>query len=825
MGETTQSHSWAGVATAARPPALVCCLLGGLLIFALAIHGSAQALTLSGQVVDAETGEPLAGANVTVGSGGTTTDARGRFEWAVSPGDSIRVSYMGYETAELRSAGPSLIVRLQPTVLQVGEVIVLGGLVEQVSAEAAAGVSVLGRRQLRAATGPHLQDVIRAIPNLNSAGGTSRPRYFQIRGIGERSHYAWEGPPSSSVGFILDDVDLSGMGMAGLLFDLDQVEVFRGPQSAIFGANAMAGLISMRSADPVDIHGRAASASGGSDGLLRCGGWLNLPLRPRLAVRAGYQFGRSNGFRQNTYLDVDDSNRRREAMVRAKMRYEADNGLVLLGTAFRADLNNRYDAWTPDNNEELITYSDRPGKDSQVTTAVSVRGEIPLSLIAADLVSITAYSRTEAEHSYDGDWGNGEFWLQEPYGFDPEVQGWEYDFYDRTLRDRDTFTQELRLLKNDLMAGRGSAIIGAHVKAMEESDDASGYLFGGDATDLYSTFAVDDLALYGQGGLELTDGLRLSLNLRLDRNSIEYEGETHEETTDAQADTVAFDITDQLAGGKASLTYHLGENRTVYAALARGYKAGGVNQHPRLATHRRPYDPEYVVNLEGGYRFSGRRTTTALTLFHARRHDQQVDLSSQQDPGDPNSFVYFIANAAGGGRSSGIEAEQVYWPTTRLRLFGSLGYLNTHVDAYTFESARGDTVTLGDRAAAHAPRYTVRIGGEYRHQTGLFGQLDLSATDGFFYSDSHDEKSDRYGLVNGSVGYRGNAWSLTLWASNLLDERYPVRGFYFGLEPCGEAPLQPCVDAKKRYVSYGDPRQIGVTLRTSHFGRGAAGAF
>ena len=250
-------------------PGLVSRGLGFALVLALTAHVSAQMLALSGQVVDAETGEPLVGANVMVGSGGTSTGAGGRFECTASAGDSISVSFVGYETARLPDEGSAIVVRLQSTVLRVREVIVQGGLGEQASEEVPASVSVLTRRQVRAANGPHLQDVARAVPNLNWAGGTSRPRYFQIRGIGERSHYAGEAPPSFSVGFILDDVDLSGMGMAGLLFDLDQVEVFKGPQSTTFGPNAMAGLISLRSADPDELFGSAASASGGSDGVLR----------------------------------------------------------------------------------------------------------------------------------------------------------------------------------------------------------------------------------------------------------------------------------------------------------------------------------------------------------------------------------------------------------------------------------------------------------------------------------------------------------------------------------------------------------------------------
>ena len=94
----------------------------------------------------------------------------------------------------------------------------------------------------------HFEDVLAQVPNLNWAGGTSRPRYFQIRGIGEREQY--EGAPNPSVGFLVDDIDFSGIGMLATLFDVSQVEVLRGPQGTRLGANALAGLISFHSAEP-----------------------------------------------------------------------------------------------------------------------------------------------------------------------------------------------------------------------------------------------------------------------------------------------------------------------------------------------------------------------------------------------------------------------------------------------------------------------------------------------------------------------------------------------------------------------------------------------
>ena len=589
--------------------------------------------------------------------------------------------------------------------------------------------------------------------------------------MGENSHFVGEKPPNYLVGFVLDGVDLSGLGTAGVLFDLDRVEIFKGPQSTIFGPNAMAGLISLQSTDPLPSHSHGVTMSRGSDDLLHAAATLNVPLNEKLAVRAGYHEARSNGFRSNVFLGRDDSNRRWENFARAKVRYTLDNGLQLLGTLFRANLNNGYDAWAHDNNEELITHSDNPGKDHQETTAFSLKGEAPLEGLGLDMVSITAYSETDLEYSFDGDWGNEEeYWRREPYNLDPDRDGWTNDFFDRTLRDRTTFTQEVRLLKRGL-GGRGKAIAGAYFKALEESDDATSWVFGSSIPiDHNSTFAVDNLAFYGQYSRDLGDAVKLALNLRLDRNSTSYQGATANEDS---VDRVNFDVAQWLRGGKFALTCRLAPDATIYGAVSRGYRAGGVNQNPRLNNRDRPFDPEFATNFEMGFRLRG----TALTLFHTLRFDQQVSLSRQQNPDDPNSFSFFIDNASK-GRSSGIELEQSSRPLPGVHLFGSLGYLKTHVDPYTFETDKGPE-TRGDRSAAHAPEYTFSLGGEYRHWSGLGMRLEVVGMDEFFFSDSHDQVSEPYRLVNGHISYHRGTWSVQLWGRNLLDQRYAVRGASF----------------------------------------------
>ena len=101
----------------------------------------------------------------------------------------------------------------------------------------------------------------------------------------------------------------------------------------------------------------------------------------------------------------------------------------------------------------------------------------------------------------------------------------------------------------------------------------------------------------------------------------------------------------------------------------------------------------------------------------------------------------------------------------------------------------------------------MRLAGEYLHRSGLVGRLDVSRMDEFFFSDSHNQKSDPYGLLNGSIEYTRSFWSVSLWARNLLNERYAVRGFFFALE----APDYE----EKSYVSYGDPRQFGIKFQSS----------
>ena len=760
---------------------------------------------ISGTVIDYVSNQPLAGVNITGGNTGTAANENGQFLLDVKTGEKLTFAHIGYlEIVE--SAQDGMIVKMQSVTLQSEEIIVRAGLKDESLQRSTNSVTVYDAKEIKQADGNHFQDIMESIPNLNAAGGTSRPRYFQIRGIGERSHYFAEGPPNFSVGFVIDDIDLSGLGMAGLLYDLDQIEIFKGPQSSMFGPNALAGLINMRSTEPKDELEGNIRIINGTDNIQRINGMINLPLGKAFALRVALESGSDDGFRKNKYLDITNSNGRKENIIREKLLFTPNEYFQVVLASFKAVLDNRYDVWAPDNNEDLFTYTNQKGIDSQETNAYSLRANYVKNKMNASF--IVSNSKTDLVHAYDGDWGNDDFWLEEPYNFDPNATYWKYEFYDSTARYRDNQTLEARVSYGDI-------IVGYYTKSLKEKDNASGWLYGGDAALAASEFTFDVSAVYGQVDKLISDRLKIIANVRKETNKITYYGTASYfdwYVYDlAPLDTVAFNIEHDLWGGKLALQYFVYKNMNVYSSLSRGYKAGGVNQHPLLTADSRPYDPEFMTNFEFGLRRYTENSTVHLSAFMAKRTNQQVSISSQQREGDPNSFVFYTANATTGSLS-GLELDGTCKLNSAFSLSGSLGLLNTQIDAFTFETDSGETATLGNREASHAPKYSYSLAVDFEKDNGLFGRLEMTGKDKFYFSDSHDEISESYQLLNGNIGFSFGQWSVKIWGRNMLDVRYATRGFYFGLEPIWNDELQDHEYPDKKYVSYGDPAHFGITL-------------
>jgi iron complex outermembrane receptor protein len=652
--------------------------------------------------------------------------------------------------------------------------------------------SVLNESALRDAGQQHFEDVLALVPNLNWAGDTSRPRYFQIRGIGELQQY--QGAPNPSVGFLIDDIDFSGLGSAATLFDVDHIEVLRGPQGTLYGANALAGLIYVKSADPADTFGGRAEVDAGDYNEHSYGAVLTGPVSALdSAFRLAVQQYTSDGFYHNAYLGRSNTDNRDELTLRGKWRYEPSEDWRVDLTLLRAQIDNGYDAFAIDNSR--TTESDNPSVDRQYSTGLSARSTYT-GLGPATLTSIATYADTKVNYGYDGDWGNPVLWA--PY---------TYDFTEYQVRYRSTRSLEFRLgdtPTKDSPHGL-SWLVGVYAFELRESltDTSAGvYIDPFDATQnsdsltvVSSEYRSRNGALYGQLDGDLSEKARWSLGLRGERHTSSY----NDTTTNLDAPTTAnnFGPADNLWGGQASIDYRIADGQQVYALIARGYKASGFNLSPGLPANQLLFGPESDLNLEIGHKAQVGRLQVNTSLFYMVRHNEQLITGEQLDPSNPDTFIFYTGNAKS-GFNYGLEST-ASWAATQSWVFGgSLGLLQTQYRGFVQNG-----VTFPDRALPNAPPWQAALNATWRDPRGPYARLDVTGMGSYFYDlPPNWTRSNAYGLVNGKLGWETTRWEAYFWGRNLLDKNYTVRGFYFGDEP----PDFP----NKLYVQLGEPRNWGV---------------
>jgi iron complex outermembrane receptor protein len=659
--------------------------------------------------------------------------------------------------------------------------------------ETPGSVSVLNGATLRDAGQQHFEDVLPLVPNLNWAGDTSRPRYFQIRGIGELQQY--QGAPNPSVGFLIDDIDFSGLGSAATLFDVDHIEVLHGPQGTLYGANALAGLIYVKSADPSDTFGGRAELDVGDYNERSYGAVLTGPVSSLdSAFRLAVQKYTSDGFYHNAYLGRSNTDNRDELTVRGKWLFEPNDAWRVDLTVLRAQIDNGYDAFAIDNSR--TTESDHPGVDRQYSTGLSARSTYS-GLGSATLTTIATYADTKVNYGFDSDWGNPVLWA--PY---------TDDFTEDQLRHRSTRSLELRLADTPTNSAHGiSWLFGVYAFELRESltDTTAGiYVDPFDATQntdslsvISSEYRSRNGALYGQLDGNIGERARWSAGLRGERHTSRY----NDTTTNLDAPTTAnhFGPADNLWGGQASLDYTVAEGQHVYALIARGYKASGFNLSPGLPANQLQFGPESDLNFEVGHKaqMSDGRVRIDTSLFYMMRHNEQLLTSEQLDPNNPNTFVFFTGNAKS-GFNYGLESTATWAASKSLEFGASLGLLQSRYHGFVQNG-----VTLPDRALPHAPPWQAAVNATWRDPRGPYARLDITGMGSFLYDlPPNDTRSSAYGLVNGKLGWDTSRWEVYLWGRNLLNKNYTVRGFFFGDEPPDFA--------NKLYVQLGEPRNWGV---------------
>lgn len=684
------------------------------------------------------------------------------------------------------------------------EVVVLASqLRETALTEVPVSVTQLDAEEISAASLQHLEELTDLVPNLNWSGEGSRARYFQIRGTGELEQY--DGAPNPSVGFVIDDIDLSGIGAVATTFDLQDIEVLRGPQGVRYGANALAGLIYVQSNAPSLKPVGNIELSGGSDDTRAFGAVIggavpgtNDTLAYRLAIQ---QYG-SDGFRRNAYLGRDDTNQRDELSMRGKLRWQPNADLRIDFTGMHVDLDNGYDAFALDNS--FKTWSDQPGRDKQQTDAGALRVSYQLGSFA-ELLSITGVAHSDMRFGFDADWGNPAYWA--PY---------VYQFTQAFDRTRDTVNQELRLISGpDSQIFGADWVTGIYVLDVDESNarhDAGVCDAATCGEDLLldvsasSDYSATSVALFGALSRALSDSVTATAGLRWEQRAARYR-----DNFDSH-----FNPRDNMLGGELGLSHEVQPGATVWARIARGYKAGGFNTslagidfsaYPdfSLDAGSIEFDPEYMWDYEVGLRMAppGAGWTMALSFFMQERDDPQIKVPVQLRLGDPTTYV-FVTDNASDAQTRGVELEASWQPIPALTLGTAVGLLHTEIGNFSLRPE------LDGRELAHAPDYTFAVNATWRFAQGWFARADYSGKDRYTIdycqsSDCNDPQTSPYQVLDLRAGREWGQWTVEAWVRNALDEDYAVRGFYFGNEPPDFTP--------QLYTRNGDPRHAGLTLR------------
>ncbi|MCO7224367.1 TonB-dependent receptor [Pleionea sp. CnH1-48] len=642
-----------------------------------------------------------------------------------------------------------------------------------------ASVTVLSKELVEKRQAQHLEDILNAAANVNFASGASRGRFVQIRGIGERSQFSE--PVNPSVGFVIDDFDYSGIAGVGTLFDVEQVEILRGPQATEFGASAMAGMVKVKTADADEHQTTRFTATVAEKNTWSLGGATGGELAEDLFFRVAIQQYKSDGFIKNIHLNRDDTTGYDEFTGRLKLKYRISQNSTLDVHYQRIDIDNGYDDFSLDN--DGLTRSDEPGFDQHKTNAFGVKWQHEVS--SGQWVAIASHSTSDLGYGYDEDWTF--------VGFHPDG----YQSKDHYLRDRDTTSVDLRFLSNQTSAlfnGSTDWVAGVYLRNIEESLLRQ-YTFA--SSDFSSQYKPQSRAVYVNTETALTDKVSLNVGLRADNYQIDY----------ADSSGFSSQSDETIVGGKVVANYAMGTS-DLYTSISRGYKAGGFNPDERVSQDKRLFEPEYNWNYELGLknRLADLNGYVRVAVFYMDRENTQIsDFDVQTRPDGSSDFIDIIDNADV-GKNYGVEFESGFQLTDNWRVNANIGYLRASFEGY--QLANGTTVEKQDQA--QSPRYTFNMASDLAITDNISWYLVVEGKDDFRFSDGHNEMSPSFTLVNTSLSYQLEDWQLSLWAKNLLDREYYVRGFGgFSNDPRdGYSPAEP-------YFQLGNGRQVGLTLNYS----------
>lgn len=654
-----------------------------------------------------------------------------------------------------------------------------------------------------------LGDLGAQVPNLTiyAARGSTSTVTAYIRGVGQADPL-WGVDPG--VGIYLDDVYIARPQGALLdVFDVERIEVLRGPQGTLYGKNTIGGAIKYISRGlPQETSGFASITVGNYNQLdVKAGiggeiGGKDSGLRARVAMASMNR----DGFGTNLHTGQEVSDKEINAARFQLGAYSQEDFDVQFAFDWVDDKSGvRGAKMLAPNNNPLVPVSTVPPLDSRYDIRSGMRNVNNTTLKGA---SATVNWRP------NDDWAFKYVLAKRESDTETNI---DFDTLPQKIADVRAFYSDSQV-SNELQVnydggGRYRGVTGLYWFNGDAGGQVLNNFFNLSFGDTQGVVNTKSLAVYTDWTIDLNERLKLDLGARYtdeDKHAIAYNiGYTDATFTRPNGVVAAnFDKTVNFknVSPKASLSYEITPDIMAYASFSRGFKSGGYNIRANTTAVPRsgePFDDESVDSFEVGSKMALLDHTMYLNLsaFHNKYKDIQLSVFTALPGG---GFFGDFTNA-GRGTVNGIEAEYQWLPTQNWLISGNLAWLDAKYD----EFITGGVNVADSQRFTNAPDFSGAVNVEYRTDLANGGNLSVRGT--YSYQSevwpttdlSPVIRQDGYGLLSAGVTYRHNdAWSFSLQGTNLLDEEYRTTGYNL-------------VSASLGVLTgfYGPPRQYMLTAR------------
>ncbi|MCR6662130.1 MAG: TonB-dependent receptor [Luteimonas sp.] len=689
-------------------------------------------------------------------------------------------------------------------------------------------VSAFSEEQLRDLQANNIDGLQGAVPNLNivQGRGSSNSVNVFIRGIGQPDALHSFDP---GVGMYVDDVYYSRInGALFSLFDVQQVEVLRGPQGTLYGKNSTGGAIKITTRNPFDDTSNAVELGVGAFGRREAKFYLAGSSDDVLAASLAGTWIKSDGFVEDPTTG-QDYNGEDTASLRGKLVARPTDAVSI---TFSLDYTRQDNALT----------LGRP-------TAPLIRTDLALGPVVLltpgtgeyDFRTRTSFAPDQGQElSHKGasaavDWTINDAWAFKSItawrGLNTsshiDIDASEFELGDVLVEvDQNQVSQELQLQYDNgsnLQAIFGLYYMHEQVPSYQEAYASDFFGFAGTPISFLRTINDDldttSMAAFAHVNWEFAPTWTLAAGLRYSKDEKDYWRTTSTfwgPILAALNETVAFSGKQSWDAWTPSLSLQkaFSDNVMGYVSANRGFKSGGFNGRANsiAETSSAVFDPEFVWTYEAGVkmRSSDGRLLGNVAAFHSEYKDFQARVSEVQNPGSPTpTFAFPVLNAAKLS-INGLEFEGVALLGDNTRLSGQLSYLDAKYDEFVDPRVQFDPALAGlHDHVPFSPEWSARLALQHTFDLGDSGALTIGG-DASYRSETWLSVDNRPGLMEDGYTLFGlfgawdspqYAWQVRAGVRNLTDEVYKTEGQEFS----SVANIQT--------VYYGPPRNWYLSVR------------